>query len=380
MIARSGSAGRVMRILPEFSKLNLKFHRYVGLVIAFHLMILIITGSILLINAQIQRMHTVVYETTTSATSRYDHGYAYLSKVYPNEKWLDMYPDDNNPRIIHARLGLNGSNKVTGAHLVNFDTVSGREVDESISNAPSNISWISSLHQQLLMGQRGQLYVGVIGVGFILMNLTGFIMYVKRRRIKRNKSQSTLRIKLSVIHQAIGVSCLVWALLVGVSGTLLAFNPIFTRQFQEKTLQPIVDNFQHVTNSEIKSKSIQDIMRAVTRVNSSADIWYVVFPGVERGIENHYLLLVRGTGLLSQYLNRYYIVDAETAELKMVVPLSLMLQLAMIATPIHLAAKGSVVLTIIWLIFASYTVCLAMLGVLLFYQRMRRVGRNRVLQ
>lgn len=366
-----------MNIRGLFNKLILKFHRYAGLLIAFNLLILIFTGVILVTKSELQRQNIVDVASTnsTSEIQRYDHAYQYILQHYPSERLLDMYVDDNNPTIIHARLSLTGSNQVKGAHIVNFDDSTQQEQVEKKSSNSAIFDAIIELHQQLFMGQRGQLYVGVIGIGFILMNLSGLVMYIKnyrlRRRIKKSPHKS-LRMRLNLLHQTAGILCIVWGLLVGISGSFLAFNPLITQRFQQETLKPLASHYKQITKTKINEKPLGEILNTVMETKPSADTWYIVFPGMERGIDNHYLILSRGSGLLSRYVSEYFVVNAATAELKEIIHLPLLMQMVMIATPFHLVSYGGMFMRIIWVLFAFYTLFLAILGVSMFYQRKRK--------
>lgn len=367
-----------MKIRGIFNKLVLKFHRYAGLLIAFHLLILAITGVILITKAELQRQKSVDVASANSipVNQRYEHAYQYLLKQYPNERLLDMYVDDNNASIIHARLSKTGSNKVSGAHVVNFDDSIKQEQIEINGNQSAFIDWIIELHQQLFMGKRGQLYVGVIGIGFILMNLTGLMMYLKSRRLRKRIKMypdKSLRMKLNLLHQTAGILCIVWGLVVGVSGTLLAFNPLITQRFQQESLKPLAARYSQITTNKSDQQSLQAILNSIMQKNPSADTWYIVFPGMERGIDNHYLILARGSGVFSRYLSDYFVVNAETAELKEVIRLPFLMQMVMIATPFHLVSYGGILTRIVWVMFAIYTMFLAILGVSMFYQRKRKI-------
>lgn len=366
-----------MNVRGLFNKYILKFHRYAGLLIAFHLLILTVTGVILISKAELQRQKSVdvASANSISVTQRYDHAYQYILRHYPNERLLDMYVDDNNRTLIHARLSLTGSNTVKGAHVVDFDDSTQLEQLESKSNNSAIFDWIIELHQQLFMGQRGQLYVGVIGVGFILMNLSGLMMYIKNQRLRqriKKSSKKSLRVKLNLLHQTAGILCIAWGLLVGISGSFLAFNPLITQRFQQETLKPLAAHYKQNTQTKINEKPLGDILNAVMQAKPTADTWYIVFPGMERGIDNHYLILARGSGLLSRYNSEYFVVNAATAELKEIIHLPFLMQMVMMATPFHLVSYGGVLMRIIWVLFAFYTLFLAVLGLSMFYQRKRK--------
>ncbi len=360
-----------MAITTALYKAVRKYHTFVGIFVAIHLLILACTGLLLLFKDEIQHHHKMELIVNQSQfAEKYDEVYRYLLAAYPNDKLLDIYPDDNNPQIIQARLGKNGSNKVRGARTVNFDYQSGKEIKADELPASAFYDWIMTLHEKLFMGQRGQIYIGFVGIAFVLMNISGLIMFIKRRRIKKYRSNNiSTRAKYINVHESLGVICLCWGLIVGVTGTLLALNPVFTKNFQEHTLKSYASKYQAASATDKSDISLNRVINTAFATKHNGVIWYIVFPGMERGIPGHYLVLMHGNGLISQYINEYLLIDAKNAELKAIIPLPVLMQLALIATPFHFVNYGGIVMKIIWSIFAICTLGFAFMGIIISWQR-----------
>lgn len=346
-----------------------QFHTKVGVFVAVHFIILSLSGVLLLFKAEVQgtNTHPQTGQDLQAFTKQYEKAQQFLLEHYPNDKPLDMYPDENNSHIIQARLGLGGSTKIQGARIVNIDQRTGQEVPALALPHTRLYERLLSLHYQLFMGPNGQIYIGIVGIAFVLMNLTGILMLLKKRSRKSSK-QSRLEIVLN-IHQQLGVICLTWGLLVGITGTLLAFNPIFTKNFQKNTLQLLAKKYHQTMQDPKKLPDIalKQVLQTAFTAKPNHRIDYIVFPGMERGIQNHFLVLMHGNGMLSQFKSEYLIINAKSAELKESVPLPLLMQLVVIATPIHTANVGSILIKIIWCVFALTTLIFVFLGITIFY-------------
>ena len=162
-----------------------------------------------------------------------------------------------------------------------------------------------------------------------------------------------------------------------MTGTLLAFNPIFTQDFQKNILQHI--EMKYPPRGPVKQQDVElkAVLNTAFNTRPNSVIWYIAFPGMERGIKNHYLVLVHGIGAFRQYISEYLIISAETAELKEVIQLPAFMQLALIATPFHSANYGGILLKIIWTIFSLATLSFAFLGIIISYNRKRLAYENK---
>lgn len=340
-----------------------KYHHTVGLLVAVHLLILSLTGLILLykIESTEIKQHDVVIDKK-NFVDVYSKIHAQLLSKYPKDKPLDIYPDENNSQITYARLGINGVSSVRRALIVGFDSMSGQEIQKRHESTNAFYDWILTLHYQLFLGQKGQIYLGIVGVAFILMNLSGLVMFLKKRRISP---------KYSYLHQYLALTCLVWGIVVGTTGALLALNPVFTKQFQQHTLKPLADKYQRMPLAKQPPASLKSVINTAFNKKPDGVIWYIIFPGMERGIENHYLVLMHGNGMLNQYFSEYLIIDAKTAELKEVVKLPLTMQLVFMATPFHFVSYGGTLIRILWALFAITTFIFACLGLFTFYHKKR---------
>lgn len=348
-----------------------KYHAVIGVLVTIHLAILSLSGLMLLFKGEVQHANqpikTGIHQHEFA--DKYDQAYQRLLSQYKNDKPLDIYPDENNPQIIQARLGINGVNKVRGARIVNIDYQSGQEVQAKKLPYSKLYDWLLLLHHQLFLGPNGQIYIGIVGIAFILMNLTGLILFFKKR--SRGLRQQAGLATYSHVHQYVGIICLWWGLLVGITGALLAFNPIFTQSFQKNTLQHLSKKYHVQYQKNQADAAFKTVIHTAFKTKPNGVIWYIVFPGMERGIQDHYLVLMHGNGMFSQFINEYLLINAKSAELKEIIHLPIFMQLALIATPVHSANYGGSLLKVIWTLFALTTLSSAILGTAIFFTRKR---------
>lgn len=358
-------------------KLIHKFHIYAGIFVAIHFAILSLTGVILLFKDDIQGNHKSsrqeVIANKEKFAEKYNQALINLQKLYPKDRPLDIYPDESNTQIIEARLGMNGSTKVHGARIVDLDFNSGKIFTQNALPAASFYNWVFTLHHELFMGTCGQLYIGFVGMMYVLMLLSGLFLYVKFMKGRRFGQLRLARLpKLADLHKYFGIVILAWGLLVGISGMLLAFNPIFTKHFQNNNLRHLTQQYQNVPETDEKAAPLRDIINTASQSKPNFLIWYIVFPGMERGIPGHYLVLMHGTTPLTWQVSEYLVINAKTAKLVEIVQLPILMQSALVATPLHFANYGGIFLKVIWSLFALGSLAVVTFGVLVFFLKWRR--------
>lgn len=356
---------------PKITKqLFYRLHRYVGLFVAMNFLILSLTGLTLLFKDDVQGKHPSslqeVIATQDQFADKYHLAVENLKKFYPNDRLLDIYPDETNAHIIEARLGVDGATKVRDARVVDIDFDSGKIIQIDALPAAKFYAWILKLHRELFLGTFGQLYIGIIGIAYLFMLCSGFVLYIIQ---KKPEMPPVSRIpKMAKLHKKIGIIIFAWGLFAGLSGMLLAFNPIFTKQFQKNQLSHLAEQYQSIQTNKINA-SVRDVITTAQKHKPESVIWYIVFPGMERGIASHYLVLMHGTGFLTRQISEYLVINAQTAELVDVVKLPILLQSALVATPVHFANYGGIVLKIVWAIFAFFSFVVVMLGIAVFISR-----------
>jgi uncharacterized iron-regulated membrane protein len=171
------------------------------------------------------------------------------------------------------------------------------------------------------------------------------------------------------MHQYLGLLCIGWGLIVGMTGTSLALNPIFTKYFQTSILKHLSEKYSNQHESSKPNVSLKAVIDSAFKAKPNGVIWYIIFPGVERGIQNHYLVLMHGTGSISKYFNEYLMINSKSAKLKEIIRLPLLMQFALISTPFHFVNYGGILAKMIWAMFAVFTLCVAFLGIFMTYYR-----------
>ena len=347
-----------------------KLHSYIGLFVATHFTVLAVTGLVLLLKDEIGAKRELV-----SRPVNWSEGYvksaASLEENFPKDRLLALYPDDGDPRLLHARIGIDGAKELRGARRAIVDLATGDEIKEKPHRGTAFFDWALSLHRELFLGSVGKLYVGFIGLLYIFILVSGFFIY---GRFMRGRSYGDIRpgrVPTSRdIHKFVGVTTFGWALVVGLSGVFLAFNGLLIKSFQKTSLAHL--SARYADSRPVSDAPFSEVMASVVRSAPGKVISYVSFPESEYGIRGHYLFLVNGESGIDQKLSELLVVSQETARLEETVRLPLYMKIVMLSEPLHFGDYGGWVLKVIWAVFTLASLAVTLLGVYSFVMKRRR--------
>lgn len=355
-----------------------KVHTYAGIFVAVHFAIFAVSGLILLFKDEIQNEPVVESPHTPSAAEKaanYQVILQGISREYPKDRPLALYPDDHNANLIHARSGIDGATELRGARRLSFYLDSGKPVTEKESKASGFFDWVLQLHRDFLLGSNGKLYLGFVGFMYVFMLLSGFFIYGK---FMKGRSFGEIR-QASVprwvdLHKFIGVITFGWGLIVGLSGVFLAFNGVLIKFFQMQSLQHLSQKYQSFKPAASEMAPFDQVIENVFRTKIDSVISYISFPHTEYGISGHYLILVNGTTALTQKISELFVMDAYTAKLAEIIELPLYLKVVLLSEPLHFGDYGGLPLKVIWALFTLGSMAVAGFGVASFF--MKRKNRK----
>jgi uncharacterized iron-regulated membrane protein len=354
-----------------------KLHVYVGVFVAVHFTIFALSGLFLLFKAELQGEAASNSRPLTpwETSSFYERALANANTSYPGDRALALYPDDNDPNLLHFRLGQNGATKLRGARKVTFNAETGRELKEAPSSAKGFFDWLLLLHRELFLGSWGKIYVGIVGLAYIFLLLSGFYIY---GNFMRGRSFGELRTKLIPrlldFHKSAAAVTFGWSLVVGLSGVLLAFNGLLIKIFQFISLRHLQAAYAGQA-SATQSAPLGQVIQSALAAKPDWVVTYVSFPDTEFSVPGHFLLLLNGTQSLTKRLSELAVVNAQSGKLVEIIELPLYLKVVLLSEPLHFGDYGGLFLKSLWAIFTLGSLAVALLGITSFFLKRRERTR-----
>ncbi len=221
----------------KIRRIVFNLHLYIGLVVGLFLVIVALTGSLLVFREEIE---TRLYPELMITDVRGEQA--------PVQRILDAvecaYPQDH---IFSLRLprqpGQTYLVKMNHAHdlFIYADPYSG-ELLGAHRQSDTFMGWITLMHTQLLLGERGKTILGIGGLLLICMCATGLYLWCPPNGrvlegFKINRSGSWKR-RIFDLHRAFGIYTVFFLLIIGLTGVSLVFNKTTLELVDFLTISP----------------------------------------------------------------------------------------------------------------------------------------------
>lgn len=338
-------------------------HIAVGLFLSFNIALLASTGLVLLFKDEVQTNFSTTAESSTkkNATST-DYLQVLQNSLQenPNTRPLAIFPDEQDPSVLKLRLGENGSTQLRGSKKLMVPT------NPNAIAAPASpvFEFLLELHRELFLGSLGKIYVGIIGVFYVLLLLSGFFIYSRftknRKFIPTYRAQKTNR---TDYHKLTGIISVGWSLLVAFTGVLLAFNGYLIKFFQLQTLKDLSAKYGTTTTSSTTIAPIDQVIDAALAAKSNASVSYISFPNTEFGLPGQFLVLINDGSAALDKATDIVVVNAINGIVTEVIALPWYLQALLYSESLHFGDFGGLTLKLIWAAFTLCSLAVVFLGI-----------------
>lgn len=353
-------------------------HRWTSLICTINLLILCVTGLLLVfhdeIDAALGQDHRPVaavvgnaakpsLQTLADSAVQGDAAHTVQSMFFP--------PDE--PSLVAMHLGERGSASLRGGKNIIFNMDNGMRQALPV-NVETVTGFLLKLHVNLFLGLPGQLFIGLVGLIFVLSIVSGIVIYAPLTRklvfgILRFGRQA--RIVQADLHNLFAVTTMVWALVVGLTGTFLAFSPLIIGLWQKTELTDIIR-----TLPAAKPHSMVPVDQAIAQARlrtPGKDLAYVFYPGTEYATQRHYMVVQRGHSELEQRLFSIVVVDAQDGTVADARGMPWYMQALLLSGPFHFGDYAGLPLKILWALLTLLTATVTVSGFIVWMKRTRAV-------
>jgi len=236
------------------------------------------------------------------------------------------------------------------------------------------------LHTDLFAGLPGMLFLGAMGLLFVVAVVSGIVVYgpfMRRLDFGTVRKTKSTRIRWLDLHNLLGVVTLAWAAVVGLTGVVntLATPIIGLWQYQE--LAPIIATYKD-KKPPAHLASVEAAVRTVKAAAPHMTPSFVAFPGTSFSSPHHYVVFMHGDSALTSKLLTPALVDAETGDLTVMKPAPWYVAALLLSQPLHFGDYGGMPMKIIWAVLDVVTIIVLGSGVYLWWGRRRTSLDSRV--
>ena len=216
-------------------------HLWVGIGLGLYVLVISISGSLVVYRPQLSkkfsRAEIILPHSASRMTSAQQEENA--RRLYSGYQ-VDYVSESRRPDRPSTIVLERGHLRI--ARL--FNPYTGADLGDPLSRAQRIIEWLVDLHDNLLLGTTGRLLNGLAAILVTLLALTGVVLWwpgIKnwRRSLVINWKTNPSRVNWD-LHSAVGIWCVLFVLLWGVSGIYFTFPQTLTRILGDRAMSALV--------------------------------------------------------------------------------------------------------------------------------------------
>ena len=218
---------------------------------------------------------------------------------------------------------------------------------------------IRVIHRDMLMGLPGELFLGAMGLLFVIALVSGVVLYapfMRRLEFGAVRRGGAPRIKWLDLHNLIGAVALVWLLAVGLTGIINTISLPLFNAWRAQVLPELIA--PHLGKPPLARFADIDGVVATARQALGGNVpASVVLPTQARfGTPRHFIVWTKGATPITSRLFTPAMLDAETGQLVAARGLPWYLRVLQVSRPLHFGDYGGLPLKIIWALLDLATI------------------------
>ena len=218
-----------------------KIHHWAGLYTGIIIGILCFTGALAVfipeIDLIIQKQYYSVSSTfSSSATPKIDRAFAQVKREHPKMSGLLIDLPDKNGQVATFTFQVKGKNKASNKTYSLFVDPVQDKILGSRDRQNSLVNYLRQMHVRLYEGFWGRQLVGLAGLAFVVVTITGFLIYgnfMKKQPYPKIRKKN-MRMLMADWHKVLGISALAFNFIIACSGAWLGLQPKIMQWFAIK--------------------------------------------------------------------------------------------------------------------------------------------------
>lgn len=354
-------------------------HKWTSLVCTLFLLMFCVTGLPLIFSHEIdEATRAPMLEAHVAPGARADLDAVQRASVADRPGWKTLYMtwDEDKP-LLYVTVAPSYGAPASEMKYKLFDARTGAEVktaplDEGV------MAFLLDLHAHLLLGLPGELFLGGIGIVFLVAVGSGVVVYapfMRKLRFGTVRKDRTVRIKWLDTHNMVGIVTLGWVSVVGLTGFILTMSTPVTMIWQADEVAEMSAPYKGAKLPD-RLASIDRAVATVRAAVPAARVSFVAWPGTDYSTQHHYMVALAGATPLTARLINPAMVDAETGRLTDLRQMPWYVKALFLSAPLHFGDYGGLPLKIVWALLDVAAIVVLGTGLYLWIGK-RRVSLDR---
>ncbi|PLC54064.1 hypothetical protein CR155_08020 [Pollutimonas nitritireducens] len=366
-------------------------HKWSSLVCTLFLLVICITGLPLVFHEELEHVlddgkpYAVVAQGTPRTSL--DGIVQSARQQYPGEVVEYVYMDDHEP-LVYVGMSPSHASDPKQHHYMRFDAHTGALLQDGDTVAQEQFTFLGlmlALHVDMFAGLPGQLFLGFMGLLFVIAIISGIVLYgpfMKKLSFGTVRKQRSARLKWLDLHNLLGAVTLVWASVVGVTGVINELATPLYGLWQATEVSELIASYRNDAPPS-QHTSMDAAVTAAAGAIPGNEVVSISYPGNRYATSHHYVIWTKGSTPLTGHLFTPVLVDAGSGDVTAVAHPPWYLNLLELSRPLHFGDYGGIPLKIIWVLLDLLTIVVLASGLYLWIARRKandarieRMARN----
>jgi uncharacterized iron-regulated membrane protein len=355
-------------------KIWFNLHKWTSLICTLFLLMLCITGLPLIFHEEIDHYFNNIQAADIASESP-------LSKDILLANGKAFYPDKVVKYVFWEKEDHPNQMLITFADSLNapadkdypliLDERTGKVLDAP-GTEKGVMDIILYLHIEMLAGIPGKLFLGFMGLLFIVSMISGVALYgpiMKKFDFGMIRTEKSKRLKWLDTHNLLGIVVLAWAFVVGITGVINTLAEPALAKWRTDELVDMVKGYKDKPGHHGTLSSLDDALKTAKDAAPGMEVLFVAYPGTIFTSNHHYAVFMKGTTPLTSRVFKPALIDAKNGSLTDIRDLPWYLKTILISQPFHFGDYGGIPMKIIWTIFDLLTIIILITGLYLWFAR-----------
>jgi len=283
--------------------------------------------------------------------------------------------DDDTPNSVFAIMAATAGTEPNSSHTFILDARTGEAFEKPSANGGFMMIMLR-LHTDMYAGPWGMLFLGAMGLLFVIAIVSGVVLYapfmrrLKFATVRQNKSE---RVRWLDLHNLIGVVTLTWTLVVGVTGVINASSDLMITAWRNDSLAAMLAPYRDAPPL-LNRAPVTGLLEIAEGAAPGMQADFIAFPGTRFSSEHHYAVFMKGATHLTSHLLTPVLIDASDLHVTAIVDRPWYMNALGMSQPLHFGDYGGMPMKILWGLLDILTIIVLGSGVYLWWVR-RRVAR-----
>lgn len=232
---------------------------------------------------------------------------------------------------------------------------------------------VLKLHKDMFAGLPGELFLGAMGVVFVLSIVSGVVVYapfMRRLRFGTVRQQRSPRLRWLDTHNLLGIVTVTWMVVVGITGTINTLAVPLFDLWRAQVLPGLLAPYRGQPLAQ--PGSVQGAVDIVRAAMPDRIITSVTMPTPGRfGSPRHFVVWTKGATPFTARMFTPLLVDAESSALVPTPDMPWYLRTLQTSRPLHFGDYGGLPLKVLWALLDVLTIVVLISGLYLWWKRLR---------